>query len=39
MILGEVLKNEAMHIDTGEDAAGVRFYAYEASALLDDIDL
>ena len=39
MILGEVLKNESMHIDTGEDAAGVRFYAYEASALLDDIDL
>lgn len=39
MILGEVLKNEAMHIDTGEDAAGVKFYAYEASTLLDDIDL
>ena len=39
MILGEVLKNEAMHIATGEDAAGVRFYAYEASAILDDIDL
>ena len=39
MILGEVLKNEDMHIDMGEDAAGIRFYAYEASALLDDIDL
>jgi len=39
IILGEVLKDEDMHIDVGEDAAGIRFYAYEATALLDDIDL
>ena len=39
MILGEVLKNEELRIDTQEDAAGIRFYAYEASKLLDDIEL
>lgn len=39
IILGEVLKGEELRIDVGEDAAGIPFFAYEASALLDDIDL